>query len=170
MTKTTSKSRALLKKLALLPILAGLVFSCAKSNPKTATTKPEVWVNGIKMEEKDMKKQIIELVKKEAVATGTEADLKIPEFPGGTVEFSNYIASNFKFPANASSGKLIISFIVETDGSLSDINLKNNTNAALKEEASRVLKNAPKWKPATVNNEPVRYQLVLPILLDAKRG
>jgi len=170
MTKTTSRSRALLKKLALLPVLAGLVLSCAKSNPKTAATKPEVWVNGVKMEEKDMKKQIVELVQKEAVAIGTEADLKTPEFPGGTVEFSKYIASNFKFPADASSDKLLISFIVETDGSLSDINLKNNANAALKEEVSRVLKNSPKWNPATVNKEPVRYQLVLPILLDDKRG
>ncbi len=170
MTKSTSKSRALLKKITVVPILAGLLFSCVQSDPKTATTtNPEVWVNGKKVKDSDMNKPVSHFQQTEEIANGTEADLTEPQFPGGMTEFTKYIANNFKIPANASSEKLMISFIVEKDGSLVDINIKNNDNQALKNEAIRLLKNSPKWTAAKLNNKSVRYQLVLPIQLEAKK-
>lgn len=100
----------------------------------------------------------------EAVAIGEEADMEIPTFPGGISEFYKFVAKNFKMPKNFNSNeKMIVSFIVEKDGSLSTFDVKKDLGSGTKEEAIRVLKSSPKWIPAKVNNETVRYQYVLPI-------
>jgi len=100
----------------------------------------------------------------EAVAIGKEADMEIPTFPGGISEFYKFVAKNFKMPKNFNSNeKMIVSFIIEKDGSLSTFDIKKDLGSGTKEEAIRVLKSSPKWIPAKVNNETVRYQYVLPI-------
>lgn len=100
----------------------------------------------------------------EAVAIGKEADMEMPTFPGGISEFYKFVAKNFKMPKNFNSNeKMIVSFIVEKDGSLSTFDVKKDLGSGTKEEAIRVLKSSPKWIPAKVNNETVRYQYVLPI-------
>lgn len=102
--------------------------------------------------------------KLEVVAIGKEADMEIPTFPGGISEFYKFVAKNFKMPKNFNSKeKLIVSFIVEKDGSLSTFDVKKDLGSGTKEEAIRVLKSSPKWIPAKVKNETVRYQYVLPI-------
>ena len=102
--------------------------------------------------------------KLEVVAIGKETDLEIPTFPGGISEFYKFVAKNFKMPKNFNSNeKMIVSFIVEKDGSLSTFDVKKDLGSGTKEEAIRVLKSSPKWIPAKVNNETVRYQYVLPI-------
>lgn len=102
--------------------------------------------------------------KLEVVPIGKEADMEIPTFPGGISEFYKFVAQNFKMPKNLNSNeKMIVSFIVEKDGSLSTFEVKKDLGSGTKEEAIRVLKSSPKWIPAKVNNETVRYQYVLPI-------
>ena len=102
--------------------------------------------------------------KLEVVPIGKEADMEIPTFPGGISEFYKFLAKNFKMPKNFNSNeKMIVSFIVEKDGSLSTFDVKKDLGSGTKEEAIRVLKSSPKWIPAKVNNETVRYQYVLPI-------
>ncbi|TDP58703.1 M56 family metallopeptidase [Flavobacterium dankookense] len=102
--------------------------------------------------------------KLEVVAIGKETDLEIPTFPGGISEFYKFVAKNFKMPKNFNNKeKLIVSFIVEKDGSLSTFDVKKDLGSGTKKEAIRVLKNSPKWIPAKVKNETVRYQYVLPI-------
>lgn len=102
--------------------------------------------------------------KVEAVAIGKEADMEMPTFPGGISEFYKFVAKNFKMSKNFNrKEKLIVSFIVEKDGSLSTFDVKKDLGSGTKEEAIRVLKSSPKWIPAKVNNETVRYQYVLPI-------
>lgn len=102
--------------------------------------------------------------KLEVIPIGKEADMEIPTFPGGISEFYKFVAKNFKMPKNFNSNeKMIVSFIVEKDGSLSTFDVKKDLGSGTKEEAIRVLKSSPKWIPAKVNNETVRYQYVLPI-------
>ena len=102
--------------------------------------------------------------KLEVVPIGKEADMEIPTFPGGISKFYKFVAKNFKMPKNFNSNeKMIVSFIVEKDGSLSTFDVKKDLGSGTKEEAIRVLKSSPKWIPAKVNNETVRYQYVLPI-------
>jgi TonB family protein len=92
---------------------------------------------------------------------------KLPEFPGGMTAFYRYIGVNFKYPDAARrdsiSGRLIISFVVEKDGTLTDFKVLRDLGAGTGEEAIRVLKASPKWNPGMQNDKPVRVQYTLPI-------
>lgn len=90
-----------------------------------------------------------------------------PEFPGGQNEFVKYIGSNLKYPPLAKQknvqGKVYVSFIVEKDGHLADVKIKQGIGSGCDEEAVRVLRASPKWKPGMIAGKPVRTYFVLPI-------
>ncbi|TWI98219.1 TonB family protein [Mucilaginibacter frigoritolerans] len=92
---------------------------------------------------------------------------KAPEFPGGSEGFSKFIGSNVKYPAeakkNAVQGKVMISFVVEKDGSLSEIKTIKGIGSGCDEEAVIVMKLSPKWEPGIHNGKAVRVLLTLPI-------
>ncbi|MFN7099633.1 MAG: M56 family peptidase, partial [Flavobacterium sp.] len=149
MTKTTSKRKALLKKAMLLPLFTLVaVISCKKEQRD----------KGI-----DTKKNITEIA-----AIGTAANLTEPQFPGGLKNFYKFISANFKTDGNFKKEEIMASFIIESDGSISQIKIKNRILDKTKEEAIRVLKLSPKWNPARVDEKPVRYQFVLPITIEGK--
>lgn len=88
-----------------------------------------------------------------------------PEFPGGIQEFYNYIGRNFYTPTDKKfkGGRVIVSFVIEKDGSVTDIDVKKDVGFGTKEEAIRVLKECIKWKPAEQSGVPVRCSYMLPI-------
>ncbi|MDI1257069.1 MAG: energy transducer TonB [Flavobacterium sp.] len=87
-----------------------------------------------------------------------------PEFPGGAEAFYKYISKNFKIPDEDSiKGKIIVQFIVEIDGTLSDIKILKDLGYGTGEEAIRALKNCPKWTPGFLKGKPVRVMYKLPI-------
>ncbi len=92
-----------------------------------------------------------------------------PEFPGGIEEFYKYIARNFYAPTakQFKGGRIIASFIIEIDGSVSDIKVINDLGFGTKEETIRVLKDCIKWKPAEQNGQKVRCSYTLPITLQS---
>jgi len=113
------------------------------------------------------------------VITGTIADTtkkdgaiftsveQVPEFPGGVKAFGTFLAKNIKYPAearrNGVQGRVIISFIVEKDGSLSDVRLRRGIGSGADEEAVRVIKISPNWHPGIQNGHPVRVSYSVPI-------
>ena len=92
-----------------------------------------------------------------------------PEYPGGIGEFLSFIGKNYKSPndKNFKGGKVIVSFVVEKDGSLADIKVLKEAGYETGKEAIRVLKLCEKWKPATQLGLPVRCSYMLPINLVA---
>ena len=89
-----------------------------------------------------------------------------PDFKGGIKEFYTYVSKNFKVPnANKLSGKVIVSFVVEKDGSLTDIKVIRDIGYGTGEEAIRVLKNSPTWIPGYQSGKPVRVMYTLPIVI-----
>ena len=71
-----------------------------------------------------------------------------PDFPGGLQEFYNYIGKNFKVPdVKGLSGKVIVTFVVEKDGSLTDVKVIRDIGYGTKEEAIRVVENSPHLHP-----------------------
>ena len=88
-----------------------------------------------------------------------------PEFPGGMEEFYKYVGQNFKVPKDKDfyGGRVIVSFVIEKDGSVTEVKVLKDCGFGTGEEAKRVLLNCPKWKPATQKNVPVRCQYALPI-------
>jgi len=91
-----------------------------------------------------------------------------PEFHGGHTELAKYLSKNLKYPRNSSHsstrGKVIVSFKVEEDGEISDVNIVEGVNKILNKEAKRVVENMPNWKPAFENGTSVSNVLIIPIV------
>lgn len=98
---------------------------------------------------------------------------EMPDFPGGMKQFYSYVSQNYRYPQAARqaglSGRLIISFIVEKDGTLSDIKVLRDLGMGTGEEAVSMLGNSPKWIPGMQKGQPVRVQYTLPISLSVNR-
>lgn len=92
---------------------------------------------------------------------------QMPSYPGGMGALMQYLSSNIKYPKEAeekgAQGRVITSFIVEKDGSISDIKIKISVHPALDAEAIRIVKKMPKWIPGKQGGEPVRVKYTLPI-------
>lgn len=93
----------------------------------------------------------------------------LPEFPGGMMGFHTYVSKMYKIPSTfKGSGYLILNFIVEKDGSVTDLKVMRDLGYGTGEEAIRILKMAPKWKPGFQDGVPVRVSYNLPIKLSEK--
>jgi len=91
----------------------------------------------------------------------------LPEFQGGMAGWGKYLQKNLKYPPmareNNITGRVIMSFVVEKNGNLTDIKVLRGIGGGCDEEAVRVLKNAPAWKPGIQNGRPVRVAYTMPI-------
>jgi len=91
----------------------------------------------------------------------------MPEFPGGRKELMTYLGSNIKYPEVAKKakvhGRVFVSFVVETDGSVSGAKILRGIGSGCDEEALRVVNSMPKWSPGLKEGAPVRVQYNLPI-------
>ncbi|MDF3076229.1 MAG: energy transducer TonB [Sphingobacteriaceae bacterium] len=94
----------------------------------------------------------------------------MPEFPGGQEAFSKFLSKNLRYPSQAQEsnvqGRVIVSFIVETDGSLSSVQVIRGIGAGCDQEAVRVIKKAPAWHPGEQNGRRVRVQYTVPIVFN----
>lgn len=94
---------------------------------------------------------------------------KMPSFMGGDLTtFRTWVQQRLKYPAIAQeygiSGQVILEFVVEKDGTLSNIVVLRTPDNSLSEEAIRVLKTSPKWEPGLQRNKPVRVKYTLPVI------
>jgi len=91
----------------------------------------------------------------------------VPLFPGGMEAFYHFLAKNMRYPAvareNGVQGKVILAFIVEIDGTLTDLHLTRGIGGGCDEEAMRVFKMSPPWVPGKKNGQPVRVAYSVPI-------
>ena len=87
---------------------------------------------------------------------------------GGTQAFFEWIEKNQKYPLLARQrkiqGKVLVEFMVQTDGSLTDARVVRKMGSGLDEEALRLIKAAPKWEPATYQGKPLKQKMMLPVL------
>ncbi|MFA9189607.1 energy transducer TonB [Flavobacterium sp. FBOR7N2.3] len=105
--------------------------------------------------------------------TGTETHIaemldKKPQFPGGIEKFYRYVGNNFRSPMmdETKNVRIYVSFVVERDGSMSNIKVINKPGQALEKEAIRVLQSIKaKWSPGMLNSKPVRTAYNLPIVV-----
>lgn len=104
--------------------------------------------------------------------TETKSEIKQPEFPGGISEFYKLVGMNFKIPAEADKnkveGKILIKFMVEKDGSLSEFKIEQDLGYGMAKEAIRVIQLSPKWIPGSENGKAVRVEYRMPITIQAK--
>ena len=92
---------------------------------------------------------------------------QMPEYPGGMSELMKYIARNIKYPADAlrekTQGRVIVQFIVGTDGYTSDFKVMKSVSPSLDAEAIRVLANMPRWTPGMQRGETVPVKFTVPV-------
>jgi protein TonB len=90
-----------------------------------------------------------------------------PEPIGGMQAFYQYVQKNLKYPAQARrmgiEGKVFVQFVVDKDGSITEVQSVKGIGAGCDEEAVRVLKGAPKWKPGKQRGRSVKVRMILPI-------
>lgn len=91
----------------------------------------------------------------------------MPEFPNGMKELYIYLGNNIKYPVMAKEsgiqGKVYVTFVVEKDGSITDVKVLRGIGGGCDEEAIRVVAAMPKWKPGKQRGKPVRVQYNLPV-------
>lgn len=97
---------------------------------------------------------------------------QMPEFPGGVEALMKYISDNVKYPQEAKdkniSGRVVLGFVIEKDGSVNEVKVLRGIGGGCDDEAVRVIKTMPKWKPGRQKGEPVRvfYQIPINFKLD----
>lgn len=91
-----------------------------------------------------------------------------PSFPGGQGALNLFLANNVKYPVvaaeNGIQGRVLVGFIVERDGSLSNVKVERSVDPALDKEAVRVVKAMPKWQPGKAKGSTVRVKFTVPIV------
>ena len=91
----------------------------------------------------------------------------MPSFVGGLEQFYKFVGKNLKYPAQARrlgiEGKVFVHFVVDRDGSLSDIKVVKGIGAGCDAEVERIIHKSPKWNPGKQRGEPVRVRMMMPI-------
>ena len=92
---------------------------------------------------------------------------QMPEFPGGQIELIKYLQKNLRYPAaareNGIEGKVVLQFVVDEGGNISDIQVVRDIGGGCAEEAERVVKSMPPWKPGKQNGNAVKVYFKLPV-------
>ena len=162
MITRNEKARSLWwRLLATIPVLALLLLANARVSAqqvsKTDMTEPEI--NTADITDVNVTK----------TSTDTIFDVveTMPEFPGGMEAMMKYLSENIKYPEQAKedgiSGRVFIQFVIEKDGSVSNVKVLKRIGGGCDEEAVRVVKAMPKWKPGIQKGKPVRVSYNLPL-------
>lgn len=142
---TAMKKYDLILKIILISFLTSICFALAAQNIPS---------------KKDRKKTPFEKVE------------KMPEYPGGIPAMNNFILENIKYPENAKKDKITgvvhVKFIIQDDGSVSDVMAVKKIGGGCDEEAVRVVKLMPKWSPGSNKGENVPVYMKLPVKFDLK--
>ena len=104
---------------------------------------------------------------KDAVALSTSYETS-PRFPGGDKALLDFINREMRYPKcvkeEGVEGRVVVSFYVETDGSLTDIKIVKSVDSRLNKEALRIVKKMPKWEPGQLGDKVARMKYFLPII------
>ena len=91
---------------------------------------------------------------------------EMPEFPGGVEAMMDYVAKSVVYPQEAMdneiSGRVLVCFVIEKDGSITEVEVLKGIGGGCDEEAVRVVKAMPKWKPGKQDGQPVRVSFTMP--------
>ena len=93
---------------------------------------------------------------------------EMPSFPGGQGALMSFLNSNIKYPVvaqeNGVQGRVIVGFVVERDGSITDVKVMRSVDPSLDREAQRVVRAMPRWKPGKQNGSAVRVKYTVPVV------
>lgn len=175
MNKKDSGRWALAKSLCLIPAVGAAVCLAAcvgngenKNAENNAEAKDTATVDNSKTETTVAKFDSKVAARNSETDTVMDKCEVMPEFPGGTESLMKYLRDNIKYPQKALeeglSGRVIALFVVDRDGGIDNIEILKSTNLIFENEAIRVIKAMPKWKPGKDKGKTVRCRYVLPVV------
>jgi len=186
MTKSRSRSWAVSKLLITLPAIfcLGLFFSAGSPGITFAQDKTKEEPQSPSVSKETANPQTQENKTKTSTSATTDKDAckdpvfkvveKQPSFPGGDEARIAFMVQNIQYPEQAKKngiqGKVFITFVVEADGSITNVKVLRGIGGGCDEEAVRVIKLMPKWNPGTEKGQPVRVQFNLPIKFTLQAG
>ena len=154
------------KYLMFIPVAALLVLFSNCTNTAEEATKEEEKVD-VKFVPTEVKSDTIDT--QDEVLDMVEV---MPEFPGGVKALMSYLAKNIEYPKEAENagmqGRVVVQFVVNTDGSIEDAKVVRAVNPLLDQEAIRVINTMPKWKPGMQDGKTVRVKYTVPIMFRLK--
>jgi len=113
------------------------------------------------------KQEIAQPEPKEEEAKVFDVVEQMPSYPGGMSALMEYLSKNIKYPVvaeeNGVQGRVIVQFVVERNGSITDVKVVKSVDPSLDKEAVRVTKSMPHWIPGKQNGEAVRVKYTLPV-------
>ena len=97
---------------------------------------------------------------------------EMPQYPGGMGEMMKFLMDNVRYPQEAEKqkleGRVIVKFVVEKDGQLTEFSVPSPCHPLLDQEALRVVKSMPRWTPGKNEGKPVRVSFFLPVMFRLK--
>ena len=137
----------------------------------TATYSIEPFSISFKDNKENMYQSLLEKAKEDSVYQVVD---EMPEYPGGVEAMMKYVSENVQYPQEAKdndiSGRVFISFVVEKDGSVSNVKVMRGIGGGCDEEAVRVISSMPKWKPGIKDGKPVRVSYMMPLTFKLTEG
>ena len=144
-----------------------------KSQTELTETKVAISIADVKGNDEANGKDIADL--KQVVTQAPVEEEKVfdmveqmPTFPGGQQELMSYLGKNIKYPTiaqeNGTQGRVIIQFVVERDGTITDVHVARGVDPYLDKEAVRVVQSMPKWIPGKQNGKAVRVKFTVPVM------
>lgn len=161
------------KYLMFFPVIALLMFFGNCTN-KATTEQSHNYIDDITTDVESLKAAPV--VDTEASINGLDTVYTMvevmPEFPDGVKALIKYLSENMKYPADAevsrTQGRVIAQFIVNKDGSICDVKIVRGVYESLDNEALRLIKDMPKWKPGMEKGEVVRVKYTVPVVFRLK--
>lgn len=96
-----------------------------------------------------------------------------PEFPGGMKALMEYLIKNIRYPKQCQkmgiTGRVVVTFVINTDGSVSDVEVMKKVHPMLDKEAVRVIQEMPKWQPGMQKGKNVRVRFTMPVNFNLKK-
>ena len=144
-----------------------------KSQEELTSTKVAISIADVKGNDEvngadiaDLKQVVTQAAEPEKVFDMVE---QMPTFPGGQQELMAYLGKNIKYPTiaqeNGTQGRVIIQFVVERDGTISDVHVARGVDPYLDKEALRVINQMPKWKPGELDDgTKVAVRFTIPVM------
>ena len=97
----------------------------------------------------------------------------MPQFPGGQGVMMKYLAANIKYPASAvkakKQGRVIVTFVIQKDGSVTEARIARSVDPELDAEALRIVKAMPNWTPGTQDGKPVNVKYTIPVVFSLQK-
>lgn len=170
MNKRKTRNIGRLKYLLFLPVATLLAAACSgNQKQEQPAEQPAQEQTATPTKEADME-EVVVVAYDDNKVEGEVLDLAevAPEFPGGIPALMKFLAQNVKYPTDAQKagkqGRVIAQFVVTTDGSVADVKIIRGIDASLDQEAIRVIKAMPQWKPGTQDGQPVNVRYTLPVV------